>query len=108
MSGYPEQKNFLERLQEADDDTKKWWVVIGTVVIMSAVVFVWLGYFNNLIAGNIRRTEPAPITEEKGEFTFFDTMRNGVASIFHSFKGGVEGIINGIGGSRSYDIAPSE
>lgn len=44
-------KGFLEYLQTLPEPTKKRVLVIATAVIMALVVYFWLAYFNNLIAG---------------------------------------------------------
>ena len=41
---------FLEKLRGADEPTKTKWIIVVTSVIMVIVIYIWLAYFNTLLA----------------------------------------------------------
>lgn len=43
-------KGFFEELQSLDEPTKRKVLVVATAVIMVAVIYFWLAYFNNIVA----------------------------------------------------------
>jgi hypothetical protein len=55
-------KGFLEYLQTLPDPAKKKVLITATVIIMALVIYFWLAYFNNLIAGI---SEQASVTENQ-------------------------------------------
>ncbi|MBI3589320.1 MAG: hypothetical protein HY093_02810 [Candidatus Liptonbacteria bacterium] len=81
-------KKFLEKIQLAEDGKKKRWMILVTLVAMMVVVYIWLAYFNNLLADLSR---PATVEEvkvqSKGGFSFLETMKSGVGTVFESLKG---------------------
>ncbi|HEX4104403.1 MAG TPA: hypothetical protein VHZ04_02920 [Candidatus Paceibacterota bacterium] len=44
-------KGFLEELQSLDEGTKQKVLIVATVVIMIVIIYFWLAYFNNIVAG---------------------------------------------------------
>ena len=60
-------------------------MVVFTVIIMIVVVYVWLGYFNNLIA-SLSGPQVAE-TERVEGFSFWQTMRAGMAAIYDNVSG---------------------
>jgi hypothetical protein len=39
-------QTFLQKLQSADEPTKRVWIVASSFVIMTGVVYIWLTFFN--------------------------------------------------------------
>jgi len=52
-------KSFLDELQSLSEATKKKVVIIATAVLMIGVVYLWLGYFNGLVAGGSQQQQTA-------------------------------------------------
>ena len=51
-------KPFLEELQALDSGKKRNILIIVTVVLMALVLYIWLGYFNNIVGSTgIQPTE---------------------------------------------------
>ena len=77
-------KNFLERLQAADETVKRRWLIAGTIFAMAIVIFVWLAYFNTII-------EPIPqFRESPAEahgFSLWQTAKNGTALLLQTLSG---------------------
>lgn len=46
------QKSFLEEVQAFDEPIKRRILIVATVVVMLVVAYVWVGYFNGLVAGS--------------------------------------------------------
>ncbi len=88
-------KKFLEKLQSSDDQTKKRWMIGSTTVIIVIVVYIWVGYFNNLIFTLSSPQEPT--LQKTGGFSFLETAKNAVAAVFDTAKGLVENIFGGPG-----------
>lgn len=80
-----ERTTFLERLQSADNETKRRWMVGAVIVFMIIVVYLWLAYFNNIVASS--NTVPSVAGETRTSFSFLDTMRRGTAVVSDSLKG---------------------
>ncbi|MEK7193188.1 MAG: hypothetical protein AAB652_00145 [Patescibacteria group bacterium] len=98
------QKTFLERLQEAPESAKRKTTVLVSAIVMVAVIFVWLTYFNNLLRDT--KSQPVPEIQGSESFTFFHTMQNGLAVILDSFVSGIRGIGNVFVGGRSSTVTP--
>ncbi len=76
-------KNFFERLQSADERTKKRWLIAVTAIVMVAVVYIWLGYFNGIVSGGARSEIVPPSESVDGSLAFWQTMKNGTAFIYN-------------------------
>lgn len=82
-------RNFLEKLQSASNEKKKIWMILFTSIAMVIVVFLWLMYFNNLVASlsrpsNLAKAQPqdnATATKSR-DFSFVETMKNSTAIVF--------------------------
>jgi len=94
---------FIEKLQNSDEDTKHRWMLILTAVAMTIVIFVWLAYFNNLVAGF--SAAPEPVTEETG-FGFWATMKNGIAIVYGGSIDKLRWLGGILGEPREYIIPP--
>ncbi len=57
--------NFLEKLQSASEPAKRRWLVVITAVLMVVVIYVWLAYFNNLIAAFSQQSAPPLASSEQ-------------------------------------------
>lgn len=77
-------RKFLERLQSSDDQTKKRWMIGSATVIIAIVIYIWIGYFNNLIFTLSSPQEP-PL-QKIGGFSFLETAKNAVAAVFDTAK----------------------
>ena len=99
-------KDFLEKLQAADEETKKRIIVVATAVIMTLIIFVWLSYFNNLV--DVANEEPAAeVAVREEESSFFRSLGSGTASLFRGFTGMIRSFADGLG-SREYVITPEK
>lgn len=98
------EKNFLERLQAADERTKRRVIVISSSVIMVAVVFVWFSYFNSIVMPDA--AEVVVGSGEKENFSFVVTVRHGIANIFSGTWSALQAAGAAIFKGRSYNIAP--
>lgn len=72
-----------------------------TAIAMVIVIFVWLAYFNNLIAGF--SAPPEPVAEGTG-FGFWITMKNGLAVIYDGLVGKLHWFGSILGEPREYII----
>ena len=102
--------NFLEKLQSAPESTKRRWMVVITAVIMVAVIYVWLAYFNSLIAGGFSRTvsleqQNPPVA---GGVSFWQTLKNGMANLYEIFTGKLHALGNVLNAPREYIIKPPQ
>ncbi len=77
-------KDFLEKIQSADENRKRRWLVISTTVLVIGVGFLWLGYFNNLV-GKFSGSQ-VPTAERVDGFSFLETMKAGFATIYDVIK----------------------
>ena len=84
-------RKFLEKLQSADDRTKKRWMVGSTTVVIAIVIYIWIGYFNNLIF-TLSSPQEAPL-QKTGGFSFLETVKNATAAVFDTVKGLAENIL---------------
>ncbi len=95
-------KNFLEKLQTSDERTKRRWVFGGSFVFMIVLAYIWLMYFNSLTS-NIA-SPAAPVSGN--QFTFFDTMKNGAATIYNFFMGKLGAFSQILKTPREYIVNP--
>ncbi|TSC81703.1 MAG: hypothetical protein G01um101420_900 [Parcubacteria group bacterium Gr01-1014_20] len=77
-------KDFLEKIQGADEGRKRKWLLISTTILVIGVGYLWLGYFNNLI-GKFSGTQ-VQTAESVGGFSFVETMKAGLATIYDVVK----------------------
>ena len=85
-------RKFLEKLQSSDDQTKKRWMVGSTTVIIAIVIYVWIGYFNNLIF-TLSSPQESPLQKTEG-FSFLETAKNAAAAVFDTAKSLVENVLS--------------
>lgn len=102
-------KNFLERLQAADNRTKTRWTFFATAVIMAGVMFVWLGYFNSLIGTPAAETSPVFQEETLShDLTFFETTGHGAVILYQGLLEKLKSIGSIFGGPKELIITPSQ
>ncbi len=97
-------KNFLERLQAADERTKRRVVAVSSAVAMIVVVFLWFSYFNSIV-----RPEATVISGnggEEGNFSFMDTIRHGMASVISGARELFYAASRAVFEGRSYTVTP--
>lgn len=91
--------NLLEKLQSADQSVKKRWTVIISTIVMAGVLFVWIWYFNNLIAS----FNPEPVSAEESEQPPFPViMKRGAAMISGEIMGQARRLSEKLATPRSY------
>jgi hypothetical protein len=100
-----EKGNFLKRLQSADESTKTRWLVVLTIIIMAGVIYVWLAYFNNLVASF---SQPLPLGQVQASpgITFWDAAKNSVANLYGIFTDKLRALGNILQAPREYIIKP--
>ena len=97
--------NFIQRLQ-ALDDPRKQKVLIGTsIVIMVIVIYLWLAYFNGIVAGGAGQPQvvvnddsaatTAPTTSNAP--SFWDQAKQQLGDIYKTFSNPGQYQINGQG-----------
>lgn len=96
-------REWLKRIQSADESRKKVWLVLFSVVFLAAVIFVWLSYFNNLV---VAVNEGEASDEAPDGFSFGLTMKSGAAAIYNFFADRIEGIFGFFTKSKEYIIEP--
>ncbi len=82
-----EKKSFLEELQSLDEATKTKILVVATAVAMIIVIYVWLAYFNNLIAGVAQ--EGAASSAVSSSAASSPAVSSGGVSIWQNMEGGI-------------------
>jgi len=91
------QKNFLQELQSLDEQTKRRVLLISSVVIMGIVIYLWLGYFNNIVnTAPLAAAQPS-VSQSQGP-SFWQDIQNGVGQMFAS--------VGKIWGAHQYEIKP--
>lgn len=111
--------NFLEKLQSAPEPTKWRWIIAIAAVVMVAVIYVWLAYFNNLItAGFSKSTAPyassgqvsaeSPPGAGAGSTSFLQTLKNATANLYNVFGGALHALGNILNSPREYIVKPPQ
>lgn len=114
------EKGFLEKLQSLDERTKQWILIAATAVIMIVVVYVWLAYFNSILANVASTTsEPAPAlatpaagapgasgAASAGGTSVWQNIGNVFSAIYGSLAGAVRGLGSILQTPRQYIIHP--
>jgi hypothetical protein len=90
-------ENILERIQSAEEGTKRLYIIAGTIFAMTLIVTVWLAYFSPL--GQVPQAPQVAAVGAIGEregFSFWESVRGALGSIRDAVRGG-----------RDYPIEPS-
>lgn len=74
--------NFLEKLQSSDEGTKRRVMIIASILIMAVVIYVWLAYFNNLLAGLSQPAENAAAAPQDSGFSFWQSTKSGAVFVY--------------------------
>ena len=104
-------RNFLEKLQSASNEQKKIWMIIFTSAAMVVVIFLWLAYFNNLVASlsrpsNIAQSQDNGAEAKSQDFSFTETMKNGTAIVFGFLGDRVNDLVKLFEKPKEYIIQP--
>lgn len=100
-------REFIEKLQSAPHERKRIWMILFTAVVMMAVIYVWLAYFNNLVTSLSRPAiARTPEIESRDGFSFGQTMKNGAAAIYSFLADKLKGLIGVLETPREYIIKP--
>ncbi len=123
-------KGFLEYLQTLPEPVKRRVLIAATAVVMAIVIYVWLAYFNGLLASLAQPAAPvaenappaaaqaggtapgtaalgtsaasaAPAGEDIGEW-----FRNGMGSVYGAFANFARGVENIWSVSGQYNVQP--
>lgn len=95
-------KDFLADLQQADDERKKFWLVVATSLTMVVVIVVWFINFKNLVTGQPAKSELTKnnITENKPQESsnesFWRIFGRGLKISFRATVGFLQGVIENI------------
>ena len=100
-------EDFLKKLQTADEAHKKRILVATSIIIMVIVVYVWLMYFNNLVARGTEEAAPVAATQEETP-GFWGTMQRGSATLYYNIMGGIEWLGSAFRAPREYIVKPSK
>ncbi|MGC9598854.1 MAG: hypothetical protein ABSE18_00500 [Minisyncoccia bacterium] len=86
-----EKKSFLEELQSLDETTKTKILVVATAVAMIIVIYVWLAYFNSLIAGVAQEgtASSAASSSVPSSAASSSAVSSGGTSIWQNVEGGI-------------------
>ncbi len=103
---------FLEKLQSADEGTKMIWIIIITSVIMVIVVYIWLMYFNNILATavtpSITKTESIQQKDtDPAAPSFVESMGQRAGSVYHIFIDKIGALGNILKTPREYIVEPN-
>ena len=94
--------NFITRIQNSDEATRKRWVVVLSGVTMAAVIALWAVYFNlnvaRLPAGEAGLPGNAPVNAQASSGSDFNEV----------LKNGFRAIMDKIGLKNSVTISNSE
>jgi hypothetical protein len=98
---------FFEQLQSLDERTKTKVLIVATAIAMIVVIYVWLAYFNNLIAGV---AQPAPMADASGAATegagVWQSMQNAAGFLYGKCIGVLHALGNILQAPRQYIIQP--
>ena len=118
--------SFLEELRALSEPAKKKILVAATVAIMIIVVYFWLAYFNNIIAGVSRPavaltdqaaqnaqpaatgSVPAGNASASGETSLLGHIGNGAAFLYGNFLNFEHGLGNILQAPGQYNVQPSQ
>lgn len=118
-----ESKGFIEKLQSLDGPAKNKVLIVATAVVMVIVIYFWLAYFNNLIAGV---SQPAPVAENLaaenavpmqtqaqtsaggGSVGTWDSFKSAAAFIYGEFMNVAHGLSDILQAPRQYIVNPPQ
>lgn len=95
---------FIEKLQNSDEDTKKKWMFVLTSISMAVVIFIWLGYFNNLVTG-LSTPKTEELSKDAG-FSFIESAKMSAVVVYGGLVDKIYGLGNILKAPREYIINP--
>ena len=92
----------LERLQNTEASTKQWLVVGASALAGLLVVWIWLGYFNNIVA-------PAPVaaTGTDSSISFAESAKGSFALVSSAIVDALKHLKELVLAPRSITIQPN-
>ncbi|MCR4328719.1 MAG: hypothetical protein NUV53_04390 [Patescibacteria group bacterium] len=101
--------SFLRKLQESDDTAKRKFLIISSLVIMLVIVYVWLMYFNNIVASvSDTSTDVAENVPTESHSTILSTMKRGSAVVYQNIWGSIQWVAGALQSPKEYIIKPLE
>jgi len=100
-------KEFLKKIQTGSEANKMRWLILFSAIAAVLVLFVWLKYFDSIIADQTNNQE---ITGQQNEqengtgFGFWQTFKSGLEVVFQGIANGFHSIFNVISQPKSYMI----
>lgn len=97
-------KDFLEKIQNAEESVKKRWLVFSSAIVMFVIIAIWIKYFAFIVQpmGGIGGDNLG--TRE--EFSFGDTMKIGISVIWAKLSDFFQAIGRMLYSPRNYIIKP--
>ena len=119
-----EHGGFIEKLQSLDGPAKNKILIVATAVAMVIIVYFWLAYFNNLIAG-VTQPAPIPVTEStaqpsavqaqpsapgdnSGGVSIWSNFKNAASFMYGEFVRAVHGLSNAVQAPKQYIVNPPQ
>ena len=87
--------SFWERLRTADEKTKWKIMIITSCICMIVIVYIWLGYFNNVVSGAV---QSGSVTQSSSP-TFWDNVKSNTGIFYKK----ISSILDG---SKQYIVQP--
>lgn len=91
-------------LQEAPEARKRRWLMGGSLVAAMLVVWIWLAYFNTLIAPPYAPPPPQPSTAD--DFSLWQSVRSGTAFLFDNVSREMSRALELLRAPKNYEIVP--
>ena len=109
-------KGFIEYLQTLPEPSKKRVLIITTAVIMALVIYFWLSYFNNIIAGanlsTMTAENSAPSAEiapqPAGAAGIWQRLGNSMAYISGAFANAEHALVGFFESQGQYSVQPQQ
>jgi hypothetical protein len=98
-------KSFLDELQSLNETTKKKVAVVATAVLMIGVVYLWLGYFNGVVADDQAQQQTTAQQNPTGP-SFAQNFQKGVAAIGGDFTGIGQAFVGALKSPGEYSVQP--
>ncbi|MEK7062323.1 MAG: hypothetical protein AAB940_01125 [Patescibacteria group bacterium] len=92
-------KNKLKQIQESDEQIKKRWLILMSIVSMAIIVAVWLFFLNSPIEKN-----EAGKIEVPEETSFWQVFKVGLNSVSGSFGDNLRDLYNEITGKMFIEV----
>ncbi len=102
-------REFLKKIQTGSERDKMRWLILFSGIALVLVLFVWLKYFDSIIAGqtNNQGVSGQQTEQEAGQnFAFWQTFKAGLGVVFQSIADGFHSIFNAIREPKSYIVKP--